>query len=102
MREEKRLQRKESADHAKKAQARGQKAIVTIDPNMVSPYTLMVLEDHKVLLREIGFDARKVQRRRGARGESDAMASPKKVREWHCTPVKQTQRAPLYKVILAQ
>ena len=67
VREEKRLQEEKKTLNAKGLE-RVIEAVVTIDPNMVSPYTLMVLEDHKQFLRELGFDVRKVQERRKALG----------------------------------
>ena len=67
VREEKRLQEEKKLLNVKGLE-RVIEAVVTIDPNMVSPYTLMVLEDHKQFLRELGFDVRKVQERRKALG----------------------------------
>ena len=65
LREEKRLQ-EERKQLTLRALEKVVDAVVTIDPNMVSPYTLMVLEDQKAFLRELGFDARKVMERRKA------------------------------------
>ena len=41
--------------------------IISVDPNLVSPRTLMLLDDEKAFLREIGFDVRKVVDKQKAR-----------------------------------
>lgn len=65
LKEEQRLQA-ERTGLVNRALERVIDVIIAIDPNMVSPRTLMVLEDEKQFLKEIGFDVRKIiERQRG-------------------------------------